>query len=217
MKVLIVDDHALIRSGLVDALGRQYPGIEIREEDSGNNAMTALEEQSVDLAIVDLFLPGEENFAFLKQLCLRYPEITVVALSASENPAHVRKCFDLGASGYIPKSLPQQQIFEAIDTVVAGGIFLPANLDHSVQQDEPGKGDIPAHLTAEMIANLLTTRQQQILSLVSQGKSNKQIAKECSLSENTIKVHVSSILRALELSNRTQAGILMEKLGLNTN
>lgn len=216
MKVLIVDDHALIRSGLADALARHFSDIEVLAEDSGNHAMTLLDSQAVDLAIVDLFLPGEENFSFLRNLCLCHPKVIVVVLTASENPSHVRKCFDLGVSGYIPKSLPQAKFLEALETVLAGGIFLPANLDKVVNNHSDGN-ELPEHISIEMISSLLTPRQQQILSLVSQGMSNKQIARECSLSENTIKVHVSSILRALGLSNRTQAGIVMEKLGLNAD
>jgi DNA-binding NarL/FixJ family response regulator len=211
LHVIIVDDHALIRSGLADTLRQHFADVVILEADSSSAALALMADSTVDLAIVDLFIPGEPGFAFVRRLCNRYPALTVVVLSASENPAHIRKCIDLGASGFIPKSVPREQLLVALDLVLAGKIFLP-------DTPEPNptalgtNGEIAPGTTREQVIASLTPRQQDILMLVAQGHSNKQIALEYQLSENTVKVHVSAILRTLGLSNRTQAGILVQQL-----
>jgi DNA-binding NarL/FixJ family response regulator len=212
MRAIIVDDHALIRTGLTDILQLEFPDIDILEANNSRTAMELLAANEVDLAIVDLFIPGEENFAFIRQLCDSYPALTVVVLSASENPTYIRKCIDLGASGFIPKSLPRQQLLGALGEVLAGKIFLPTTVNYAMPAAIAARGSAAPGVTREQVIACLTPRQYEILQLLAQGQSNKQIARGCQLSENTIKVHVSAILRALDLSNRTQAGILMQQL-----
>ncbi len=212
MRVIIVDDHALIRTGLASTLQQQYPAFDIREAENSKSALAILAESSVELAIVDLFIPGEDSFAFVRQLCDSYPAMTVAVLSATENPAHIRKCIDLGASGFIPKSSSPAQLLAALADILAGKIYLPSTINFALPAAIASSGAVAPGLTRDQVVSSLTPRQLEILQLLARGQSNKQIARSCKLSENTIKVHVSAILRALGLNNRTQAGILMQQL-----
>lgn len=212
MRVIIVDDHALIRTGLATTLQRQYPTADIKEAENSRSALAILAQSHVELAIVDLFIPGEDSFAFVRQLCDSYPAMTVAVLSATENPAHIRKCIDLGASGFIPKSSPPAQLLAALADVLAGKIYLPRTVNFAMPAAIAANGAVSPGFTRDQVVSSLTPRQLEILQLLARGQSNKQIAKCCQLSENTIKVHVSAILRALGLNNRSQAGILMQQL-----
>ncbi len=212
MRVIIVDDHALIRTGLSDILRRHITGANITEAANCAEAVTILARQAMDLAIVDLFIPGEDSFDSLRRLCQLHPGPKVVVVSASENPAHMRKAIEIGAQGYIPKSFSSARLLDALATILEGSVFLPDTL---FQANTPGinaNGKIAPGSSREQLLECLTPRQLEILQMVAQGQSNKQIARHCLLSENTVKVHVSAILRALGLSNRTQAGVLMQKL-----
>lgn len=212
MRVLIVDDHELIRAGLADTLRQAYAGITIAEAENGNAAFEQLAQAEFNLAIIDLYIPGEKSFSFVRTLCDRYPALTVVVLSGSENPADIRKCIDIGASGFIPKSTPRDQLLAALAEVIDGKIYLPEAITQAVPAAMSSSGSVAPGMTLEQVTGSLTPRQREILELLAQGQSNKQIARSCQLSENTIKVHVSAILRALGLNNRTQAGVLMQQL-----
>jgi DNA-binding NarL/FixJ family response regulator len=213
MRIIIVDDHQLIRSGLRDLLKDKFPEVSIHEADNGPSALNQIEQFDFDLAIVDLFMPGETAFVFIRKLCDKRPELPVLVLSASEDDAHIRKCIDLGACGFIPKSAAQTDLLNAIQTTLAGGVYMPARLDKHDSSEPASHDDYSIDNLNEVTARL-TNRQLEILCMVAQGKSNKQIARDCSLSDNTVKVHVSAILKSLNLNNRTQIGLLGQRLGL---
>lgn len=214
MRALVVDDHMLIRSGLHDMLANRFPDIEVVEAASGEAALGLIGSKPFDLAIIDLFIPGEAAFVFVRKLCDADPELPVLVLSGSENPVHVRKCIDLGCSAFVPKSAAQETLFGAIDSILDGGVFIPTEILHSNAEAELSTTDLPVLPSIETVTSKLTDRQLEILTMITSGKSNKQIARDFQLSENTVKVHVSAILRSLELDNRTQAGILGQQLGL---
>ena len=210
MHTLIVDDHQLIRSGLRDLIVNTYNDVTICEADNGPEALKLIQKDHFDLAIVDLFMPGESVFVFLRKLCNKQPELPVLVLSASVNSAHARKCIDLGACAYVPKSAPQKELLAAIETTLSGGIYIAESLSGSNTNSLFFDG-LP-DISVDTVTSRLTTRQQEIFRMLASGKSNKLIARECSLSDNTVKVHVSAILKALELKNRTQLGLLAQKL-----
>ncbi len=214
MHALVVDDHMLIRSGLHEMLASRFTGIDVVEAASGAEALGLIEQTRFDLAIIDLFIPGEAAFVFVRKLCDADPDLPVLVLSGSENPAHVRKCIDLGCSAFVPKSAAQDTLFGAIDSILDGGVFIPIEIMRASAEAALNPGALPALPSLEVVTGKLTDRQMEILTLISSGKSNKQIARDFQLSENTVKVHVSAILRALGLDNRTQAGILGQQLGL---
>jgi DNA-binding NarL/FixJ family response regulator len=214
--ILIADDHALVRGGIVTALQRLYPDARIYEACSAEEALQCASQlpMELDLALVDLFMPDMDGFEFLRQLCDEHPALPVAVLSASDDEEHVRKALAIGASGFISKAVPEHEFANALNIVCAGGTYPPVG---QRRPSAPGQRGKPAGNSADNTApGELTSRQREILNLLGQGKSNKQIARELDLSENTVKVHVSAILRALRLENRTQAGLLAGKLAAHT-
>ncbi|MDB9733473.1 response regulator transcription factor [Porticoccaceae bacterium] len=213
MHTLIVDDHAFVCVGLKATLLDGLSDIKVSTASDGAKALDILLNDSTDLAVIDLFMPGDGGdggFDFIDTVCQTYPKLPILVLSASENPAHIRKCLDIGAKGFVTKSAPKEILFTAITKVLAGDRYIPSAL--LTAQGDGGRGNSDLQASADNIAQLLTERQLEILALISKGLSNKLIARELFLSENTVKVHVSAILRALSLSNRTQAGLVGQKL-----
>jgi DNA-binding NarL/FixJ family response regulator len=218
MHVLIVDDHAFVCVGLKATLHDEYPNIDVTTTDHGDTALVTLARENIDLVIVDLFMPGSGGgFNFIAMLCESYPELPIIVLSASENPAHIRKCLDYGAAGFVTKSAPKDALFEAISRALKGEKYVPDSLRESMPDVAKVMDEVDTGADIEIISGLVTKRQMDILRRITQGRSNKQIARDLDLSENTVKVHVSAMLRALGLTNRTQAGILGQKLGLDEN
>ena len=211
MHTLIVDDHAFVCVGLKATLLDGLSDIKVSTASDGAKALDILLNNSIDLAVIDLFMPGGDGgFDFIDTVCQTYPKLPIIVLSASENPAHIRKCLDIGAKGFVTKSAPKEILFTAITKVLAGDRYIPSAL--LTAQGDGGRGNSDLQASADNVTQLLTERQLEILALISKGLSNKLIARELFLSENTVKVHVSAILRALSLSNRTQAGLVGQKL-----
>ena len=211
MHALIVDDHAFVCVGLKATLLDGLSDIKVSTASDGAKALDILLNDSIDLAVIDLFMPGGDGgFDFIDTVCQTYPKLPIIVLSASENPAHIRKCLDIGAKGFVTKSAPKEILFTAITKVLAGDRYIPSAL--LTAQGDGGRGNSDLQASADNVTQLLTERQLEILALISKGLSNKLIARELFLSENTVKVHVSAILRALSLSNRTQAGLVGQKL-----
>lgn len=211
MHTLIVDDHAFVCVGLKATLLDGLSDIKVSTASDGAKALDILLNNSIDLAVIDLFMPGDDGgFDFIDTVCRTYPKLPIIVLSASENPAHIRKCLDIGAKGFVTKSAPKEILFTAITKVLAGDRYIPSAL--LTAQGDGGRGNSDLQASADNVTQLLTERQLEILALISKGFSNKLIARELFLSENTVKVHVSAILRALSLSNRTQAGLVGQKL-----
>jgi DNA-binding NarL/FixJ family response regulator len=211
MHTLIVDDHAFVCVGLKATLLDGLSDIKVSTASDGAKALDILLNDSIDLAVIDLFMPGGDGgFDFIDTVCQTYPKLPIIVLSASENPAHIRKCLDIGAKGFVTKSAPKEILFTAITKVLAGDRYIPSAL--LTTQGDGGRGNSDLQASADNTTQLLTERQLEILALISKGLSNKLIARELFLSENTVKVHVSAILRALSLSNRTQAGLVGQKL-----
>ena len=211
MHTLIVDDHAFVCVGLKATLLDGLSDIKVSTASDGAKALDILLNDSIDLAVIDLFMPGGDGgFDFIDTVCQTYPKLPIIVLSASENPAHIRKCLDIGAKGFVTKSAPKEILFTAITKVLAGDRYIPSAL--LTAQGDGGRGNSDLQASADNVTQLLTERQLEILALISKGLSNKLIARDLFLSENTVKVHVSAILRALSLSNRTQAGLVGQKL-----
>jgi len=204
--IIIVDDHPLFRDALRQALSDKFSDLIISEAGSLDGLSGALEGKSeTDLVLLDLAMPGVKGFSGLMYLRAQYPEIPVVVVSANEDPSAIRRCIEFGASGFIPKSLPVETIREAVRTVLEGEVWTPPDLDLG----EVGDGEI-----TDMVVRLatLTPQQVRVLMMLSEGLLNKQIAYKLSVSEATIKAHVSAILQKLGVDSRTQAVIAVNKI-----
>lgn len=204
--IVIVDDHPLFRDALRQALSDKFVELQISEAGSLDGLSEALEEASeTELVLLDLTMPGVKGFSGLMYLRAQYPEIPVVIVSANEDPGAIRRCIEFGASGFIPKSLPVDTIRDAVASVLEGDVWTPPDLDLSaVEGDE----------TADVVSRLatLTPQQVRVLMMLSEGLLNKQIAYKLSVSEATVKAHVSAILQKLGVDSRTQAVIAVNKI-----
>lgn len=206
-EILIADDHPLFRSALHQALSLGLGGeARLAEADSIAELELRLNEKNDwDLVLLDLNMPGAHGFSGLVLLRGQYPQIPVVMISAQEEPSIVARSREFGASGFIPKSSSLELIQQAVRTVLDGDLWWP---DQSAEA---------AELTSEAKAASaglasLTPQQFRVLTMVCDGLLNKQIAWELSVSEATVKAHVTAIFRKLGVRTRTQAAMLLQQL-----
>jgi DNA-binding NarL/FixJ family response regulator len=205
-RILIVDDHPLFREALRNALGTAKSRLDISEAGSLDDLISILaRDDTCDLVLLDLRMPGVQGLSGLIYLRSQYPNIPVVIVSASEEPGIMQKSLDLGASGFIPKSSGAATIIEAVEAVLAGGVWAPP----WAEQDPPADPETAA--IAGRVASL-TAQQIRVLMMLKEGLLNKQIAHALSVSEATVKAHVSAILLKLGVASRTQAVIAASKL-----
>ena len=217
MKMLVVDDHVLIREALRGVLTLLKSDALVLEAADGRGAQQLVAEHAdIGLILLDLNLPDRDGFSILAELREQHPEISVVVLSAQQDRSSVVKALDLGALGFIPKSAQREVMLTALQLVFAGGIYIPPEI---LANEEPTPPDQqrPSRAASERRASPrdlgLTERQLEVLTLMTQGKSNKAICRALQLAEPTVKNHVTAIFRALKVNNRTEAVIAVIKSG----
>jgi DNA-binding NarL/FixJ family response regulator len=203
---IVADDHPLFRGAIRSALLLANPESEVAEAGTFEEATRlVVQNPDADLILLDLNMPGSSGLSGLISLRAAQPSVPVVVISATDDGVTVRRALDLGASGYVSKSASMDEIREAIATVLAGGISTPRCLDLGTETD-PEVADLIARIQS------LTPQQKRVLGMLAEGLLNKQIAYELSVSEATIKAHVSAILQKLNVDSRTQAVIKLAKL-----
>jgi DNA-binding NarL/FixJ family response regulator len=203
-RIIIVDDHPLFRAALRQTLAGGDPSIEVEEAGDLAGLNAALEtDRDCDLVLLDLNMPGVRGFSGLLLLRAQYPDVPVAIISAVEDGAVIRRAFELGASGYLHKSVGPPEIRRAIETVLSGEVFVPEGIDIASDDDHSG---LMRRLST------LTPQQVRVLMMLSDGLMNKQIAYELSISEATVKAHVSAILQKLDVDSRTQAVIAAARI-----
>lgn len=209
MKILVADDHALFRDGLRYMLARLGEDVEILQAKDCAEALTlAASRSDLDLILLDLAMPGMDGLVGLRALRARNPAVPVVILSASEEPAEMRLALEGGAMGFIPKSSTSDVMLGALRLVLSGGVYVPLAFMERFQS-----GRTPGATLASSLETLgLTPRQHDVLRLLGKGQSNKEIARVLGLAEGTVKLHISAILRALGVDNRTQAVVAAARL-----
>ena len=214
MKILVVDDHALIREALHGVLRKLTRDAVILEASSCAQTMeTVASHPDINLILLDLNLPDRDGFSMLAELRERNPAVSVVVLSGVQDRANVMKALDLGAAGYIPKSARNEVMLSALQLVFAGGIYIPPEIlarEHLSHTAAPSGGGRTIVSPADLG---LTDRQLDVLALMMQGKNNKSICRTLNLAEATVKNHVTAILKALKVTNRTEAVIAVNELG----
>lgn len=205
--IAIVDDHPLFRDALKQTLAASFDDLRISEAGSLEDLSTLIEAGDVDLVLLDLSMPGVQGFSGLIYLRSLSPQIPVVIVSANESPAVMRRCLEFGASGYIPKSLAATRIREGIAAIFRGEIWVPDGVSPDADSaDKSGSAALVARLAS------LTPQQVRVLMMLGEGLLNKQIAFHLSVSEATVKAHVSAILQKLRVESRTQAVIAVKKI-----
>jgi DNA-binding NarL/FixJ family response regulator len=221
MRVLLVDDHTLFREGIAMLLGSLGTAESVLEADSVESALALLGGgERVDLVLMDLALPGMSGLDGIARLKLDHPGLPVVALSSSDDRESVLAALDAGAMGFIPKSASSGVLMGALKVVMANGIYLPPSAFIGVrgapaQAIAHPHATAPRQVTATTPAEFgLTARQTEVLLLILQGKPAKLISRELGLADSTVKAHTTAVLRALNVTTRTQAVIAVGKLGL---
>lgn len=200
-RVIIVDDHPLFRAALKQALSGAFKGIELDEAGTLDAVTARLDRDSdVDLVLLDLKMPGVQGLSGLMFLRAQYPAVPVAIVSASDEPHIIRRALDLGASGFIPKSLAVEEMRRAVAAILEGGVWAPEGVDAASSADREGDA------LAQRVASL-TPQQMRVLMMLKEGLLNKQIAFQLGVSEATVKAHVSAILQKLDVGSRTQAVI----------
>ncbi len=205
-RILIVDDHPLFREALKGAIAGGVKGAEISQAGSLDAARSLLDhDDDIDLILLDLRMPGVQGLSGLIYLRAQYPNIPTVVVTAADEGGLVQKALNLGAAGFIPKTSGIETIVTAVNAVLKGDIWAPEGHDQPHTSDKEGE-DI-----ARRIATL-TAQQIRVLMMLKEGLLNKQIAYELTISEATIKAHVSAILQKLKVSSRTQAVIAASRI-----
>ncbi|MEM0898358.1 MAG: response regulator transcription factor [Pseudomonadota bacterium] len=210
-KILIADDHPLFRDAIKSALeghinGANGPTIMMEVGDFEEASKTLESEPDIDLLLLDLSMPGTSGLSALVAVRAAYPALPVVIVSGTDDPSTIRRSIDLGASGFISKQSGTDAIRQAVTNVLAGEISTPEGIDLGREHD-PEVEDLINRVRT------LTPQQARVLGMLSEGLLNKQIAYELSVSEATIKAHVSAVLQKLNVDSRTQAVIRLSKIG----
>lgn len=205
--IVVADDHPLFRDALSGIISTGFSGASVVSAKDLTTTIKALEETAdVDLVLLDLNMPGVQGFSGLIFLRGQYPTIPIIVVSGSEDLDTIRRSVSLGASGFIPKSSDTDTIKSAMNSVLDGGVWVPdqAAIDNETEDDE--LLEIASRLST------LTPQQMRVLMMLKEGLLNKQIAYELTVSEATVKAHVSAILQKLDVNSRTQAVIVASKI-----
>lgn len=209
MKILLADDHPLFREGVKPVLlklDRRVTLIEAHDYPSAFAAMNRARE--VDLALLDLYMPGMSGMEGVSRFRAAFPDIPVVVLSASEQVEDIKQLLAAGALGYITKASPSDVILSALQLVLAGGVYVPPGLLDPAVPEDISPVQINHHAA-------LTSRQLEVLREMAKGLSNRQIGEILQVTEGTVKIHVAAIFRLLKVNNRTEAVLVIQKMGLH--
>jgi len=212
-RFLIVEDHPLFREALDGSLQMATPGADILQATSIDGALKLLSStEGVDLILLDLSMPGTTSLSGVIRIRKAFPRIPVVIVSGYQDPQIITSALSLGVSGYILKSSSKQELAQAISDVLRGSICLPQAYRALARLPRSGS---PAQ---ELLKRLhdLTSQQLRVLEMLQRGLQNKQIAHELKISETTVKVHVSDILRKLNVMSRTKAIVEMSRIDFAT-
>ncbi|MBK9022096.1 MAG: response regulator transcription factor [Sulfuritalea sp.] len=207
LNLLVVEDHALVREGLLATLKNLGEDTRTFGVPDANEAIGVLEKQDIDMMILDLMLPGTRGQTFLPVVRRRFPTVPVVVLSALDDADTVSRVMKAGASGFVSKAGSSTELLEALRAVLAGEVYLPAKLQELASRSGSAHGD--GKSMAQRFG--LTAAQSRVMDLLAEGRSNRQIGELLGLSEGTVKIHVSAIMKALGVSNRSEAALLASR------
>jgi DNA-binding NarL/FixJ family response regulator len=222
MKILVIDDHPLIREALRHVLIKLDSDLALLEaEDCDAGLALAAGHPDVDLVLLDLSLPGTSDLSALELFRRRFPALPVVVVSARDEHDLVLAALDAGAMGFIPKTSSNALMINALRLVLCGGVYVPPQALPGDAESVPQPvalspyAAVPAQDAEISATDLgLTDRQADVLDLMLQGMPNKLICRQLNLAEGTVKIHVTAILKALNVANRTQAVLAASHLGL---
>ncbi|MDM0109045.1 response regulator transcription factor [Variovorax sp. J22R24] len=224
MKILVADDHRLVIEAVKAKLSELEADIEFVLAMSVDELLAGASDD-IDLAVIDLNMPGAEGQAHIDEIRRRHPAVPVIVLSGYEDPSVMRSALERGVLGFIPKAYSPEVMLSAVRLVLAGGVYVPpmmlaalppgviAGIPNASAAADAHRGSAAASAqTLEHLRNVLTERQVEVLQLLSQGKPNKLIGRALGISEGTVKIHLAAIFRALNVRNRTEAVVAAQSL-----
>ena len=214
MRILIVDDHALVRRGMYHVVLEGFPDADVVEADGAASALVLMRQKAADIALVDVRMPDADGLELLRSLKADWPEVPVIMLSTYENAPYVKRALSDGASGYLLKDATPEDLAQAINVAMSGsGNVLSPRVIQNLFEDaaESGAGSSGTSRRNEF---RLTARENDILALLAEGHSNREIAGRLFLSEKTVKAHLAAIFRKLGVTNRTQAAMAAVHMGV---
>ena len=215
MRILIVDDHALVRRGMAYVVKEGFPDADVVEADGATSALDAMRTQVADLALVDVRMPDLDGLELLRAMKAEWPDTPVIMLSTYENAPYVKRALADGAAGYLLKDATPEDLSQAIHVAISGGgnVLSPRVIQNLFDDVEPGQ-NANGHGKPRRSEYNLTQREHDILALLSEGRSNRSIAQSLYLSEKTVKAHLAAIFRKLGVTNRTQAAMMAVQMGV---
>lgn len=191
IRILLADDHAIVREGIAAILGRQSDVVVVAEAGNGQQAIAAWERERPDVTLMDLRMPGVGGVEAIQVIRQRHPEARFVVLTTYDGDENIYRALQAGAQSYLLKDMFREQLLEAIRTVHRGQRYIPGPIARKLA-DRPGN-------------NELSQRELQVLEAIVKGHNNKEIAAELGITEPTVKFHITNILGKLGVSDRTQA------------
>lgn len=210
---LICDDHGLIREAIAATIRRRWPTVEVLQAADFPTAW-AMAARGPDLCLVDLDMPGADSRAGVAGILSAAPETRLLVVTGLDDDQLMLDLLDNGVAGFAPKSLDTEVLAAAIELVMAGGRYLPARLADLATGGARSRSAAPATGRESPGRGRLTPRQREVLRMMAEGLSNKEIARNLSLSPATVKTHVAQIIAAVDAANRTEASVKGRALGL---
>lgn len=214
MRIMIVDDHALVRRGMAHVVRECFEEADVIETGNAEEAVSTMESESVDLALVDVRMPDTDGLDLLHTLRTRWPDMPVIMLTTFDHANYVRRALAEGAAGYLLKDATPDDLEQAIKVAMSGGgnVLSPRVIQNLFDSMDEGAAD--ESQPHRRPASALTQRETDILGLLSEGRSNRDISRALYLSEKTVKAHLAAIFRKLGVSNRTQAAMAAVAMGI---
>lgn len=217
VKALIADDHSLYRTGLALLLNDRLGIAEVIQVSGFDDALDCLATHpDIKLALFDLSMPGMGGPQSLSVVKETYPDVRVAVVSGSEDREHVLAAVSIGLSGYVPKSLPEDEIVKALELILDGQVYIPRFMTASAVRPSAAK---PEQATSQVAARVevsiddLTVRQRDVLQCILRGRANKEIARELDIAEGTVKIHLAALFAQFGARNRTELATRAQLLG----
>jgi DNA-binding NarL/FixJ family response regulator len=214
VRIMIVDDHGLVRRGMAHVVRECFGDAEVVEAGGAEEALAIMQSDPVDVALVDVRMPNTDGLELLHELRTRWPKAPVIVLTTFDHAHYVRRALAEGAAGYLLKDSTPEDLEQAIKVAISGGgnVLSPRVIQNLFDAMETGgaeRGESSTRSTAS-----LTQRETDILGLLAEGKSNREISRSLFLSEKTVKAHLAAIFRKLGVTNRTQAAMAAVSMGI---
>jgi len=213
VRIMIVDDHALVLRGMAHVVREYFGDAEVVEAAGADEATRFMETEPADIALVDVRMPNTDGLDLLHEMKARWPDVPVIMLTTFDHAHYVRRALAEGAAGYLLKDATPEDLGQAIKVALSGGgnVLSPRVIQNLFEAMDLGGGnnDSPHRATAS-----LTQRETDILALLAEGRSNRDIARALFLSEKTVKAHLAAVFRKLGVSNRTQAAMAAVSMGI---